>query len=66
MDTLHGIPVCMCPLTNGRTALDSVLNLKIRLDIEEVETWAKKTGLQALQKYSAMIVWLFTLNFHAL
>ena len=20
---LHGIPVCMCPLTNGRTALDS-------------------------------------------
>ena len=56
----------MCPLTNGRTALDSVLNLKIRLEIEEVETWAKKTGLQALQKYSAMIVWLFTLNFHAL
>ena len=45
----------------GQLKTVSVLNLKIRVEIEEVETCAKNTGLQALQKYSAMIEWFFTL-----
>ena len=36
------------------------------MEIEEIETCAKKTGFQALQKYSAMIEWFFTLIFRLL